>query len=163
MVGISITNMKAETVNTSIAMTRWYFLFMKTQYSKFQLAQDKISNLFSRIGHRQAISHSGSYQNLYGFANCKIDFLQFHYTKSLHLLHITYLFTFSKGSDEDGLGGRLQATEAFLQRDGSSTIRVTGIVIPNYPHGTKATYTLTVSRDSPIGPVKRSAQQGIQK
>jgi hypothetical protein len=55
--------------------------------------------------------------------------------------------------------GRLQATEAFLQQDDSTTIKVNNIVIPERPHNSKVTLTLTVSRDSPIS--KRSAQQGM--
>merc|ERR1740124_939567 len=69
-------------------------------------------------------------------------------------------FSFSKTS-EDGLLGRLQATEAFLQQDDSTTIKVNNIIIPERPHNAKVTLTLTVSRDSPIS--KRSAQgQGGQ-
>ena len=70
---------------------------------------------------------------------------------------LLYFFTCS-GSSEDGLGGRVQTTEGFLQQDDSTTIRVTGLVIPQRPHDSTVTYTLTVTRDSPIGPVKRSAQ-----
>ena len=82
--------------------------------------------------------------------------------------NITYLLTINmcifiifftcSGSSEDGLGGRVQTTEGFLQQDDSTTIRVTGLVIPQRPHDSTVTYTLTVTRDSPIGPVKRSAQ-----
>ena len=74
---------------------------------------------------------------------------------NLKIFLFLFSFTFSKTS-EDGLLGRLQATEAFLQQDDSTTIKVNNIAIPERPHNAKVTLTLTVSRDSPIS--KRSAQ-----
>ena len=64
-------------------------------------------------------------------------------------------FTFSKTS-EDGLGGRLQKTEAFLQSFDTTSIRISGLRIPDRPHNSKVSVSVTVSRDSPI--VKRSPQ-----
>ena len=52
--------------------------------------------------------------------------------------------------------GRLQKTEEWVQPDSFTSIRVEGLVVPQRPHNTPVTYTLTVTRDSSFN--KRSAK-----
>ena len=56
---------------------------------------------------------------------------------------------------EDNLRGILQTNEEYLGRGQSKTIEISNIQIPDLPHGTKVTISLTAERDTRN---RRSAQ-----
>ena len=64
------------------------------------------------------------------------------------------ILCFSKMS-EDNLRGILQTNEEYLGRGQSKTIEVSNIQIPDLPHGTKVSISVTAERDTRN---RRSAQ-----
>ena len=60
---------------------------------------------------------------------------------------INYLKFFSKQS-EHNLRGILQTNEEYLARGQSATIEISNIQIPDLPHGSKVSISLTAERDT---------------